>query len=280
VTAGRLHVVATPIGNIGDLAPRARAVLAAAALIACEDTRRTGRLLELAGVERRARLLRLDAHTEARAVDRILAALGRGDDVALVSDAGTPGVSDPGTPVVAAAAAAGHPVVAVPGPSAALAALTVSGLPTDRFTVEGFLPRRGAARAERLAQIASAPLTSVVFESPHRLLALLDGLVARCGPGRRVAICRELTKLHEETWRGELGGAAEAVGEPRGEYVVVVEAAWPEAVEDALVIDALHRHLAQGRTRRDAAQAVAAELGVAPNRVKRLAATGGAGTDG
>ncbi len=268
---GRLHVVSTPIGNLGDLSPRAAEVLTGVAVIACEDTRRTGRLLDLTGLTRRGELLRLDDHTEARATGVVVDRLGAGDDVALVSDAGTPTVSDPGQRLVAATVAAGHPVVAVPGPSAALAALVVSALPTDRFTVDGFPPRRGTARRRCLGEVAASSRTTVLFEAPHRVVALLDDLAAACGPDRPVAVCRELTKRHEETWRGCLGTAAAAVGEPRGEYVVVVGPAPVTGVDDAAIGAELRRQLEGGASTRDAVRLVSAELGVARNRVYRLA---------
>jgi 16S rRNA (cytidine1402-2'-O)-methyltransferase len=274
VTAGgTLVLVGTPIGNLGDLAPRAAEALAAADVVCCEDTRRTGKLLALAGVERRPFVV-VNEHTEAREIPRVLARLARGERVAVVSDAGMPGVSDPGERLVAAAVAEGHPVEVVPGPSAALAALVVSGLPAGRFVFEGFLPRKGAARAERLAAVAGEPRTVVVFEAPHRVARTLADLVDACGPDRRVAVARELTKLHEEVWRGTLAGAAAwaANREPPGEIVLVVEGA-PVAAppDDAAVQAAVQAELAGGASARDAARAVADRLSVPRRRAYDIA---------
>ena len=259
-----LVLVGTPIGNLGDLSPRAVDALRAADAICCEDTRRTGRLLQHAGVERRP-LVVVNDHTEAAAVAGVLERLARGERVAVVSDAGMPGVADPGERLVRAAIDAGHAVEVVPGPSAAVAAVVLSGLPTGRWVFEGFLPRRGAGRTERLAELAAERRTVVLYEAPHRLVRTLVDLAAACGPDRRVAVGRELTKLHEETWRGTLAGAvawAEAAP-PRGELVVVLDAA-PDAgpVEAAAVDAAVEARLAAGDSARDAAAAVATALGV------------------
>ena len=205
-TDGVLVLVGTPIGNLGDLTPRATEALRSADAICCEDTRRTGRLLQHAGVER-PRLVVVNDHTEAREVPGVVARLSRGERVAVVSDAGMPGISDPGERLVRAAVAAGHGVEVVPGPSAALAALVTSGLPAGRFVFEGFLPRKGSGRTERLGAVASEPRTVVLYEAPHRLARTVADLVDACGPARRVAVARELTKLHEEVWRGSLGDA-------------------------------------------------------------------------
>lgn len=270
---GRLVLVGTPIGNLGDLAPRAVEALAGADLVCCEDTRRTGRLLQHAGV--RAAALRVtNEHTEGSVVDEVLDRLGRGERVAVVSDAGMPGISDPGERLVAAAAAAGHVVEVVPGPSASLAALVASGLPAGRFCFEGFLPRKGAARTARLAAVAGERRTTVLYEAPHRLARTLDDLTAACGADRPVAIARELTKLHEEVWRGTLGGAVErmAAVEPRGEHVLVLGGApVPEAVGDDELAAALAAARAGGATTRDAVAEVAAAFGVARRHVYALA---------
>ncbi len=225
---GTLVLVATPIGNLADLGPRATRELAAADLIACEDTRRTGRLLAHAGVEAPP-LVVMHEHAEARAAQKVAVALGRGARVAVVSDAGMPGISDPGARLVEAALAGGHDVTVVPGPSAAVAALVVSGLPTDRWCVEGFLPRRGSERAARLAALAGEERTTVVFEAPHRVRRTIADMVAAFGPERRLAIVRELTKRFEEVWRGALGDAGAWVedGHERGELVLVLGGAAP-----------------------------------------------------
>jgi 16S rRNA (cytidine1402-2'-O)-methyltransferase len=271
--AGSLVLVGTPIGNLGDLAPRAAEALAGADAVCCEDTRRTGKLLSLAGIERRP-LVVVNDHTEDREIPRVLARLARGERVALVSDAGMPGISDPGERLVAAAVAAGHPVEVVPGPSASLAALVVSGLPAGRFVFEGFLPRKGAGRTERLAAVAHEPRTTVLYEAPHRLARTLGDLAAACGEDRRVVVARELTKLHEEVWRGTLAGAVAWAGErqPPGEMVIVLAGA-PAAAppDDDDVLAALRDELAAGATARDAARSVATRLAVPRRRAYDLA---------
>jgi 16S rRNA (cytidine1402-2'-O)-methyltransferase len=192
-----LWLVATPIGNLGDLAPRAAEVLGDVGLVCCEDTRRTGRLLAHAGV-RAARLAVCNDHTEVARVADVLETLAAGDDVALVSDAGSPGVSDPGERIVRAVLDAGHTVSAVPGPSAVITALTISGLPTDRFVFEGFLPRRGRARAERLRELATERRTVVIYEAPHRVERTLADLRTAIGDDRMVAV----TRIHHDDESG------------------------------------------------------------------------------
>jgi 16S rRNA (cytidine1402-2'-O)-methyltransferase len=272
-TDGVLVLVGTPIGNLGDLTPRAVEALRSADAICCEDTRRTGRLLQHAGVER-PRLVVVNDHTEAREVPGIVARLARGERVAVVSDAGMPGISDPGERLVRAAVAAGHAVEVVPGPSAALAALVTSGLPAGRFVFEGFLARKGSGRTERLGAVAAEPRTVVLYEAPHRLARTLADLTEACGPDRRVAVARELTKLHEEVWRGSLGDALAWVraAEPRGELVLVLEGAPAGGPpDDGALVDALSDELAAGATTRDAARTVAARLGVPRRRAYDLA---------
>jgi 16S rRNA (cytidine1402-2'-O)-methyltransferase len=270
---GRLTVVATPIGNLGDLSPRAVDTLRAADVIACEDTRHTRKLLSHAGIAT-PRLLAVHDQNEAAQVRTVLRLLEEGKRIALVSDAGIPGVSDPGERLVAAAAASGHLVDVVPGPSAVVAALVISGLPTGRFAFEGFLPRKGTERRQRLALVATDRRTTVLYEAPHRLAHTVADLVEACGPLRRVALARELTKLHEETWRGTLGGAVEHVAarEPRGEYVIVLDGA-PDAgpPDDGDIEAALHERLAAGDDKRAAVAAVAADLAVPKRRVYALA---------
>ena len=270
--SGSLILVGTPIGNLGDLSPRAIEALASADLVCCEDTRRTGRLLEHAGV-RGVRLRRVDEHTEAEAVTDVCELLAAGATVAVVTDAGMPALTDPGGRLVAASAVAGHTVTVVPGPSAGLAALAVSGLPAGRFCFEGFLPRKGKARAERLEQIARERRTTVLYESPHRLRSCLADLAEVCGPLRRAVVARELTKLHEEVVRGSLAELCEwSHGPVKGEVVVVMEGA-PEAVVDATneqlraAVDAL---VAGGASRRDAAALTATAHGVSRRRVYNL----------
>ncbi len=271
---GRLVLVGTPIGNLDDLTPRAAAAFGAATVVACEDTRRTGRLLSHLGV-RAPKLVRLDEHTEVQVAPGLLDRVASGEVVAVASDAGLPALSDPGARLVQMAAERSLRVEVVPGPFAAAVALVGSGLldPSGRFCFEGFLPRKGPARAERLAELAAERRTVVLYEAPHRLARTLAALRDALGGDRRVALCRELTKLHEETWRGTLDEAVLRCEqlEPRGEYVVVLDgAAPPEEADDEQLLAVLQAELAGGASRRDAAVSVAERFGVAPNRVKRL----------
>ena len=271
---GRLVLVATPIGNLGDLSPRAVDTLAAADLIACEDTRRVRQLLAHAGVAAGHRLIAVNDHNEATQVRRVLERLDAGDTVAVVSDAGMPAISAPGERLVTAAAAAGHEVGVIPGPSAALSALVLSGFPTGRFCFEGFLPRKGKARDERIGELATDRRTIVLFEAPHRLRQTLNDLQNALGPLRRVAVARELTKLFEEVWRGTLQSAIEHFGatEPRGEFVLVVDGA-PPAPEpgNEEVEGALRSLLAAGVDKRQAIAQVARELDLPKRQVYDLA---------
>jgi 16S rRNA (cytidine1402-2'-O)-methyltransferase len=271
--AGALVIVATPIGNLGDLSPRAVEALAAADAIACEDTRRTRKLLSHAGVKAPS-LLTVNDHSEARQVRAVLKRLEQGERVAVVSDAGTPGISDPGERLVAAAAAAGIDVEVVPGASAAIAALVVSGLPTGRFCFEGFLPRKGSGRAERIEALRTEARTTVVYEAPHRVRRTAAELADALGPRRRVAVVRELTKLHEEVWRGTLEGAVEhlARSEPRGEYVIILGGAAPPPEPSADDVSrALRSHLDAGDDKKTATAAVAKELRVPKRQVYEIA---------
>jgi 16S rRNA (cytidine1402-2'-O)-methyltransferase len=256
-----LVVVATPIGNLGDLSPRAIAALTNADLVCCEDTRHTGRLFSLLDLSAR-RLVSLHAHNEASRIAELIELLSTGSAVALVSDAGTPLVSDPGERLVAAAIAHGIEVTTVPGPSAAVAALVVSGLPTSRWAFEGFLARKGPERAEQLQRIAQSPVTSVVYEAPGRVDDTLVDLAEFCGGDRFVAIARELTKLHEDVWRGTVRDARERTGPARGEHVLVVAPAPSGAPADhAELSAAISRLTDAGLSRRDAVSAVEILLG-------------------
>lgn len=268
---GSLVVVGTPIGNLGDLSPRAAEALAGADVIACEDTRRTGRLLSASGIER-GELVVANDHTEEHVAADLVERARRGHTVALVSDAGMPAVSDPGHVVVAAFVAAGLAVTVVPGPTAVATALAGSALPTGRFVFEGFLPRKGPARRERLASLAGEQRTAVLYEAPHRVARTLDDLVDACGPDRLVTVARELTKLHEEWYRGDLRGAVEWLAEaPRGEFVVVLGGAEPppEVTDDELRAALAHQRAA-GASNRDAVGAVSERFAVAKRRVYDL----------
>lgn len=222
-TGGRLSVVGTPIGNLSDASPRVAETLSAADVVLCEDTRVTGRLLAVLGI--RARLERADENVLAARIPSALARIEAGERVAYVSDAGMPGVSDPGARLVDAALDAGLPVEVVPGPSAVTCALVASGLPMEHFFFEGFLPRKAGAQRRRLAELAAIPGALVIYESPRRAAATLQ-IIAEALPARRVALCRELTKLHEEVVRGLAGEVAEEVAARdslKGECVIVIE---------------------------------------------------------
>ena len=244
---GRLWVVATPIGNLEDLAPRAQRVLATVDLVAAEDTRHTGKLLARLGVSRP--LLSLHEHNESARVAQILDRMRQGQDVALVSDAGTPLVSDPGFRLVRAVRQAGFEVFPIPGPSAAIAALSVAGLPSDRFWFEGFLPASGSARRQRLEALLALPVTVICYESSHRIRALADDLAA-LAPDREMALAREISKQFEEHFFGEASALSAwldaDVNRLRGEFVVVLggqpevvrggEAAWTPEQEQLLKV--------------------------------------------
>jgi 16S rRNA (cytidine1402-2'-O)-methyltransferase len=232
---GRLAVISTPIGNLGDLSPRARDELASAELIAAEDTRRTGQLLTTLGLTRP--LVSLHEHNETERIDELLIRLRGGARIALVSDAGTPLLSDPGFELVRRVSSEGMSVIAVPGPSAITAALSIAGLPTERFSFEGFLPARLAERRGRLAELAPESRTQVFFEAPHRIAESLEDMSAAFGASRRAAVARELTKVFETVYRGTLAELATLARSDsnftRGEITVVVEGAVPAPAADA-----------------------------------------------
>jgi 16S rRNA (cytidine1402-2'-O)-methyltransferase len=262
---GALVVVATPIGNLGDLSPRGARTLCEVDLVLAEDTRRTGKLLAHVGSE--VRQLSLHEHNERDRAAEVVERLQAGQRIALVSDAGTPAVSDPGYRLIAAAVAAGFEVEAVPGASALLTALVVSGLPTDRVAFEGFLPRKGSARRERLAELADERRTVVLYVSPHRADDDLRDLAAALGADRPAALCRELTKLHEQVLRGGLAELAERVERDgvRGELTLVVDGA-PAAVAgpvtEAELVARVRSLEAGGARRKDAIAEVAQAAGL------------------
>lgn len=268
-TPATLWIVATPIGNLEDFSPRARRVLEEADLVLCEDTRHSGRLMAAFGIK--ARLSSLHEHNEERATPGLVARLEAGESIALISDAGTPLLSDPGFRLVRAAAAAGVAISPVPGPSALLAALSVAGLPTDRFSFEGFLPARAAARRARLQAVAQDPRTLVFFEAGNRVTEFLEDAAATLGADRDAVVARELTKLHETIYRGTLAGlAARLAADPdasRGEAVVVIggreatEAAGGDEALLAQLLPALLEELPPSR-----AVKVAARLSGVPRR--------------
>ncbi len=266
---GTLFLVGTPIGNLADLAPRGRETLAAVDLIAAEDTRRTGRLLAHLELPDRPLLSYFEGNEHER-TDQILRRLRGGDAVALVTDGGMPTISDPGFRLVRACAAEGIDVRVIPGPSAALAALAVSGLPTDRFVFEGFLPRKAGERRRRLQEIATERRTVVLFESPKRVSALLSDALEILGD-RPAAVARELTKLHEETVRGTLAELADRFSAVtvRGEVVVVIGAAREAPPDLEALVDEARVLVEGGAGARDAADRIAERHGVSANRIYR-----------
>jgi 16S rRNA (cytidine1402-2'-O)-methyltransferase len=286
--SGHLDLVGTPIGNLGDISVRAQAALAGADVIFCEDTRRTRKLLSALEIPA-PRLVRLDQNNEADLLDRVVQTVESGAAAVLVSDAGMPTISDPGTAVVRACAQAGIDVRVIPGPTAVSAALALSGLPASRFRFEGFLARKGRDRAAQLESIALGQMTTVVYEAPHRVARTVADLAGACGADRPVALVREVTKLHEQVWRGPLGEAAErlrtAPDPPRGEWVLVIGAgpvnsarsghpdqAHPVAstVSDADILGALRARMSDGVDRRHAVADVASRLRVQKRRVYNL----------
>tara|TARA_Y100001970_G_scaffold163414_1_gene199731 strand:- start:5130 stop:5981 length:852 start_codon:yes stop_codon:yes gene_type:complete len=268
---GTLYLVATPIGNLGDITQRACEILEEVQVVACEDTRQTGKLLKLLGLQAK-RLLIANEHNEASIGPTVVELLSQGNDIALVSDAGTPAISDPGERLVKHVTDNGHRVSVVPGASAAIAALTLSGLPTKRWAMEGFLPRKGQERTLHLESIGSADRTSVLFESPKRLHKTLLDLIEVCGPDRPAAVLRELTKLHEECARGTLEELTQRFsGEAKGEIVIVIGAAKLPEVTDQTILDALEVERANGTKLSSAVIQVSTSLGIQRNRVYALA---------
>jgi 16S rRNA (cytidine1402-2'-O)-methyltransferase len=268
---GILYLVGTPIGNLGDMTDRARQTLASVDLVAAEDTRRTGSLLKHFGIQ--ARMVSFHDANESERTAELLDVLRGGSDVAVVSDAGMPGLSDPGFRLVRACADAGIEVRVVPGASAAIAALVASGLPTDRFVFEGFLPRRAGERLRRLESLSADPRTIVLFESPKRAAATLREALEVLGD-RRVAVARELTKLHEEILRGRISEVAPRLEDARGEIVIVLEGASdPEPASLETLVAEARALLDQGVRKREAAARVAKGSGVSANEVYRALVT-------
>ena len=265
-----LYLVATPIGNLADFTLRAISTIARADVVYCEDTRHSRQLLVQYGIDRDLRPFH--EHNEDRELPRVLEEIAAGRAVALISDAGTPLLSDPGFKLVRSAVAAGYRVVSIPGPAAPLAALTSCGLPTDRFLFAGFLPTKQAARRARLAELASIKATLIFFEAPSRVEAALADMAAMLGSEREAAIARELTKIHEEVVRGRLGDLAKkSSGEDmRGEFVLLVGPPAPTEVSDEAIAARLEQSLAESSVR-DASREVAEALGVPKSRVYDLA---------
>jgi 16S rRNA (cytidine1402-2'-O)-methyltransferase len=263
VDPGLLVLAGTPIGDVSDASPRLAAELARADVVAAEDTRRLARLTSALGITVPGRVLSYHEHNEAARTPELVQAIRDGSRVVLVTDAGMPSVSDPGYRLVAAVAAAGLRVTAVPGPSAVLTALAVSGLPVDRFCFEGFLPRKAGERARALAALRREPRTMLFFEAPHRLAATLGAMADAFGADRSAAVCRELTKTYEEVRRGPLGElAAWAAGEVRGEITVVVAGAAAVAADPEQALAQVLDRVAAGERLKEAVAAVAEESGL------------------
>jgi 16S rRNA (cytidine1402-2'-O)-methyltransferase len=270
---GQLVLVATPLGNLGDISRRALELLESADVIYCEDTRRSSTLFSAHDIPVNGRLRALHEHNEASLCDAVIAQVASGQTIVVISDAGTPGISDPGARVVAAVAAAGLVVTTAPGPSAVVAALTISGLPTERFAMEGFLPRKFGERELLYAQWMNEPRTIVFYESPQRLAGTLAEMVGQFG-SRRMCVAREITKLHEEVLRGTVTEIAEFVNEREvlGEIVVVLEGLHEiEVIDDELIRAALRDQIDAGASTRDAVAFVAESLGVAHRGVYQMA---------
>lgn len=271
--SGSLVLIATPIGNMGDLSQRALDALATCDALCCEDTRRTGLMMNNLGLSGKTYII-VNEHTEHDATNEVIERLLAGETVGLVTDAGTPGISDPGERLVRAAIDKSIPVTAIPGPAAVVMALVVSGLSTSRFVFEGFIPRSGQERTSRIAEIADERRTVVLYEAPHRLERTLADLEVACGPLRQVVVARELTKMHEEIRRSTLHEAVQHARqhEPRGEYVIVIDgAAPPEPATEEQLEQALRRELANGSSKRDAAAKVALTYGAPKRLVYELA---------
>ncbi len=270
VLAGTLYIVATPIGNLEDITLRALRVLREAALVACEDTRQSRKLLDHFGISRP--LVSYHEHNEAQAAARLLGALEAGKSVALVSDAGTPLISDPGYRIVAAARARGIAVTPVPGPSALLAALSAAGLPVDCFRFGGFLPARAGARRKLLESLRQDPATLVFFEAPHRIAGALEDIAAALGE-RRVVLARELTKIHEEFLAGSPLALREELARRasvKGEFTVLIARGEPPEADPARLDAAVAGHVAAGLSRMEAIKTVARERGLPKREVYRV----------
>ena len=269
-----LCLVPTPIGNLSDISPRARQALADADFIAAEDTRVALRLLN--HLELKKPLVSYYEHNKEGSGPKIVARILAGQRCALVSDAGSPAISDPGEDLVRLCAEAGIPVTAIPGPCAAITALSISGLPTGRFCFEGFLSTNKKSRQTHLDSLRGETRTMIFYEAPHKLTATLADLSAVFGAERRISLCRELTKLHEEVLRMTLGGAMDYYAEnaPRGEFVLIVEGAAPkapEAVSEADALEAVRALIGQGLSRKDAVRRVSEQTGIPKNELYNAA---------
>ncbi|NEZ56629.1 16S rRNA (cytidine(1402)-2'-O)-methyltransferase [Adonisia turfae] len=274
-TTGTLYLVATPIGNLEDITFRAVRILQEADLIAAEDTRHTGKLLHHYQIE--TPQLSYHEHNAQARIPQLIEKLQAGQTIALVSDAGMPGISDPGYELVCACTEAGIVISPIPGPVAVVSAIAASALPSDRFTFEGFLPVKGKARAERLTQLATEPRTMVLYESPHRLLKTLTDLQTHLGGERRVTLARELTKRYEEFWRGTVEDAIEhfTVTEPRGEFTIAIAGHihTPKTISEADLIQQLETLISQGLSPSKASRQLAQATGLSKREIYQLSLT-------
>ena len=271
--ASHLYLVGTPIGHLGDFSPRAKALLTTVDVIACEDTRHSGQLLS--NLQSRGRRLSFHQHNTRTRLPQLLDLLAEGNSLAVISDAGLPGISDPGEELAAAARSAGHPVICIPGPCAATTALVSSGLPSGRFCFEGFLPTKGRERKARLLEIAAEPRTSVLYEAPHRLINLLEELVELCGADRPLQVARELTKRHEQQVGPTIGAAIEHFRNhrPQGEFTLVLGGCpAPAEIEpdDATLLKQLNAAMQAGASASAAARQLALETGISRRRLYGL----------
>ena len=271
--SGCLYLVGTPIGHLGDLSPRAKAVLAEATVIACEDTRHSGQLLST--LQAKGRRLSFHQHNTRTRLPQLLQALSDGESVAVISDAGLPGISDPGEELAAEARSAGFEVICIPGPCAATTALVSSGLPSGRFCFEGFLPVKGKERQQRLEKIAADPRTTVLYEAPHRLLALLQSLAEHCGSERPLQVARELTKRHEQQVGPTVAAALEHfhTARPQGEFTLVLggcPSSIPSEPDECELLERLQGLINAGASPRDAARQLALASGISRRRLYSL----------
>ena len=271
--SGCLYLVGTPIGHLGDLSPRAKAVLAGVTVIACEDTRHSGQLLST--LQAKGRRLSFHQHNTRTRLPQLLQALSDGESVALISDAGLPGISDPGEELAAEARSAGFEVICIPGPCAATTALVSSGLPSSRFCFEGFLPVKSKERRQRLEQIATEPRTTVLYEAPHRLLALLQSLAEHCGSERPLQVARELTKRHEQQVGPTIAAALEHfhTARPQGEFTLVLggcPSSIPSEPDENELLERLQGLITAGASPRDAARQLALDSGISRRRLYSL----------
>ena len=271
--SGCLYLVGTPIGHLGDLSPRAKAVLSGVTVIACENTRHSGQLLST--LQAKGRRLSFHQHNTRSRLSQLLQALSDGDSVAVISDAGLPGISDPGEELVAEARCAGFEVICIPGPCAATTALVSSGLPSGRFCFEGFLPVKGKERRQRLEQIATEPRTTVLYEAPHRLLTLLQSLAEHCGSERPLQVARELTKRHEQQVGPTIAAALEhfQTARPQGEFTLVLggcPVSTPMELDKWELQERLQKLIKAGDSPRDAARQLALESGISRRRLYSL----------